>query len=53
VLSRNRLAEHGPNVLAKDQRPSVGRLLWHAVLNPLVIPYCPQSVAVAHAASRE
>jgi Mg2+-importing ATPase len=32
-----RLAEHGPNVLAKDQRPSVGRLLWHAVLNPLVI----------------
>ena len=32
-----RLAEHGPNVLAKDQRPSLGVLLWHAVLNPLVI----------------
>jgi Mg2+-importing ATPase len=32
-----RLAEHGPNVLAKDQRPSLGRLLWRAVINPLVI----------------
>jgi Mg2+-importing ATPase len=32
-----RLAEHGPNVLAKDQRPGVWKLLWHAVLNPLVI----------------
>jgi Mg2+-importing ATPase len=32
-----RLAEHGPNVLAKDQRPGVVKLLWHAVLNPLVI----------------
>jgi Mg2+-importing ATPase len=32
-----RLAEHGPNVLAKDRRPSFGVLLWHAVLNPLVI----------------
>ena len=32
-----RFAEHGPNVLAKDQRPGVGKLLWHAVLNPLVI----------------
>jgi Mg2+-importing ATPase len=32
-----RLAEHGPNVLAKDQRPGFGVLLWHAVLNPLVI----------------
>ena len=32
-----RLSEHGPNVLAKDQRPGVARLLWHAVLNPLVI----------------
>jgi Mg2+-importing ATPase len=32
-----RLAEHGPNVLAKDQRAGIGRLLWHAVLNPLVI----------------
>jgi Mg2+-importing ATPase len=32
-----RLAEHGPNVLAKDQRPGIGKLLWHAVLNPLVV----------------
>jgi Mg2+-importing ATPase len=32
-----RLAEHGPNVLAKDQRVGVGMLLWHAVLNPLVV----------------
>ena len=32
-----RLAEHGPNVLAQDQRPSLARLLWRAVLNPLVI----------------
>jgi P-type Mg2+ transporter len=32
-----RLAEYGPNVLAKDQRAGIGRLLWHAVINPLVI----------------
>ena len=32
-----RLVEHGPNVLAKDQRAGIGKLLWHAVLNPLVI----------------
>jgi len=32
-----RLAEHGPNVLTKDQRAGIGMLLWHAVLNPLVI----------------
>jgi Mg2+-importing ATPase len=32
-----RLAEHGPNVLAKDRRPGFAKLLWHAVLNPLVI----------------
>ena len=32
-----RLAEQGPNVLAKDQRPGFGKLLWHAILNPLVI----------------
>lgn len=32
-----RLAEHGPNVLAKDQRTGIAQLLWHAVLNPLVI----------------
>ncbi|HMG54925.1 MAG TPA: cation-transporting P-type ATPase, partial [Kofleriaceae bacterium] len=32
-----RLAEHGPNVLARDERPSVARLLWRSVGNPLVI----------------
>jgi Mg2+-importing ATPase len=32
-----RLARHGPNVLAKDQQIGVGTLIWHAVLNPLVI----------------
>lgn len=32
-----RLVEHGPNVLAKDRRPGVPKLLWRAVLNPLVI----------------
>ena len=31
-----RLAEHGPNVLAKDARPGFWRLLWHGVRNPLV-----------------
>jgi Mg2+-importing ATPase len=33
----DRLAEHGPNVLARDQRPGFGTLLLHAVLNPLVL----------------
>ena len=32
-----RLLEYGENVLAKDRRPGFIRLLWHAVLNPLVI----------------
>jgi len=32
-----RLLEHGQNILAKDQRPGFLRLLWHGVLNPLVI----------------
>ena len=32
-----RLAEHGPNVLARDQRPGFPQMLWRAVLNPLVI----------------
>jgi len=31
------LAEHGPNALARDERPSFARLLGRAVLNPLVI----------------
>ena len=31
------LAQHGPNVLAKDQRPGLLKLLWRSVLNPLVI----------------
>jgi Mg2+-importing ATPase len=32
-----RLAQYGPNVLAKDQRPGFGKLLWRALINPLVI----------------
>ena len=32
-----RRAQYGPNVLAKDQRAGIGKLLWHAVINPLVI----------------
>jgi P-type Mg2+ transporter len=32
-----RLAEHGPNTLAKDRPPGFGRLLGRAVLDPLVI----------------
>ncbi len=32
-----RLEEHGPNTVAKDARTSLAVLLWHAVLNPLVI----------------
>jgi Mg2+-importing ATPase len=32
-----RLAKHGPNVLARDQRPGFARLLWRSVINPLVI----------------
>ena len=32
-----RLAEHGPNVLAKDQRPGMTRLVWRAAINPLVV----------------
>ncbi len=32
-----RLEEHGPNVLAADQGVGFGSLLWHAVINPLVI----------------
>jgi P-type Mg2+ transporter len=33
----SRLAEHGPNVLAKDLPPGLIRLLGRAVINPLVI----------------
>ncbi len=32
-----RLERYGPNILAKDQRPGFGKLLWHALRNPLVI----------------
>jgi Mg2+-importing ATPase len=32
-----RLAQHGPNVLATDGRAGFGKLLWHSVVNPLVI----------------
>lgn len=32
-----RLAECGPNVVAADGRKSIGLLVWHAVMNPLVL----------------
>ena len=32
-----RLAEHGQNILAKDQRSGILTLVWRAVGNPLVI----------------
>ena len=32
-----RLLKYGPNVLAKDHRASFGKLLWRAMLNPLVL----------------
>ena len=32
-----RLHEHGPNMVAADGRKSIGLLLWHAVINPLVL----------------
>jgi P-type Mg2+ transporter len=32
-----RLAEYGPNVLAKDQQAGIGKRLWRAAINPLVI----------------
>jgi Mg2+-importing ATPase len=32
-----RLNEHGPNVVAADRRKTVALLLWHAVINPLVL----------------
>jgi Mg2+-importing ATPase len=32
-----RLKEHGPNVLARDRPPGFVSLLWHALVNPLVI----------------
>ena len=36
-VAQTLLEKHGPNVLAKDQRPGIGTLLLHSVLNPLVI----------------
>jgi len=35
--AEKRLDEYGPNVLAKDHRTGIGSLLWHAVINPLVV----------------
>ena len=37
VGAEAKLAQHGPNVLAKDQRKSLVVLVWHAFLNPLVV----------------
>ena len=35
--AERRLTISGPNVLAADRRGGFGTLLWHAVLNPLVV----------------
>ncbi len=35
--ARARLAKHGPNVLAKDQRIGLGKLILRAVINPLAM----------------
>lgn len=32
-----RLSEHGPNMVAANGRKGIGLLLWHAVINPLVL----------------
>ena len=32
-----RLKKHGPNVLAQDQRPGIATILFHSVLNPIII----------------
>jgi P-type Mg2+ transporter len=37
VEAQARLEQYGPNVLAKDQRAGLGKLLWRSVLNPLVL----------------
>jgi len=37
VEAQARLQQYGPNVLAKDQRAGIGKLLWRAILNPLVL----------------
>jgi Mg2+-importing ATPase len=37
VEAQERLERYGPNVLARDQRPGVLKLLGRAVLNPLVL----------------
>ena len=37
AAATERLVKFGPNVFAKDQRVGIGALIWHAVLNPLVI----------------
>ena len=34
---QRRLRESGPNVLASSQRVGIATLLWHAILNPLVV----------------
>ncbi len=36
-VATERRAQLGPNVLAKDQRVAWSTLIWHSVLNPLVI----------------
>jgi P-type Mg2+ transporter len=35
--AKARLEEYGANVLARDKRAGIGKLLWRSVINPLVI----------------
>ena len=35
--AKARLEQFGPNVLAKDRRAGIGKLLWRSILNPLVL----------------
>jgi P-type Mg2+ transporter len=35
--AHERIDRYGPNILAKDRRVGIARLLWRAVLNPLVL----------------
>ena len=35
--AKARLEQFGPNVLAKDRRAGIGKLLWRSMLNPLVL----------------
>ena len=44
--ARTRLSEHGLNALTKAHGMGIGKLLWHAFVNPLVILLACCSLAV-------